>query len=411
MLGAMNWQRGALWLGGFLVLAACRGGESNAPAQISTPGLSPIAALGEQLFRDESLSVSGRLSCQSCHQPAFAHAGPSSDAVSSGGPKMDVPGIRNSPSIRYASFTPPFGYDEDGTAFGGFFRDGREPTLAAQAAQPFLDAREMANATRAEVIARLQRSPNADRFRQVFGVDALQDANRAFTNLAIAIAQFEVENPDFHRFDSRYDRYLAGKTELSEAERRGLELFEDPKKGNCAECHPNRPTKDGASPLFTDFTYDNVGVARTARIPANVDPAFFDLGLCGPERQDLAKRRELCGAFKVPTLRNVARTPPYFHNGSFDDLREVVDFYVRRDTHPEDWYPRDEDVVRKFDDLPAGMRDAVNVTEVPYDRKAGETPALTPAEIDDVVAFLKTLDDSDAPQSATAQLRERHDRR
>ena len=394
----MNVHPLALWLTSLLALVSCSGGEPVVPAQVSTPGLSPIAALGEVLFRDESLSVSGRLSCQTCHQPAFAHGAPAADPVSKGGPTMDVPGIRNSPSIRYASFTPPFGYDEEGTAFGGFFRDGREPTLAAQAAQPFLDAREMANATRAEVVARLQRSPNANRFRQVFGADSLQDADRAFTNLAIAIAQYEVENPEFHRFDSRYDRYLAGKTKLSDVELRGLELFENPEKGNCAECHPNRPTKDGLPPLFTDFTYDNVGVARTARIPANADPSFFDLGLCGPERHDLAKRRELCGAFKVPTLRNVSRTPPYFHNGSFDDLREVVDFYVRRDTHPEDWYPRDGDAVRKFDDLPAGMSDVVNVAEVPYDRKLGGVPALTSAEIDDVVAFLKTLDDGDAPQ-------------
>ena len=79
------------------------------------PACRPIAALGEQLFRDESLSTSGRLACQTCHQPEFAHAAPPTDLVSNGGPVMDIPGIRNSPSIRYASFTPPFGYDEEGT--------------------------------------------------------------------------------------------------------------------------------------------------------------------------------------------------------------------------------------------------------------------------------------------------------
>ena len=95
----------------------------------------------------------------------------------------------------------------------------------------------------------------------------------------------------------------------------------------------------------------------------------------------------------MPTLRNVSRTAPYFHNGAFKDLRETVDFYVRRDTHPEDWYPSGTGGTRKFDDLPAELADTVNTTEVPYDRKPGETPALTPAEIDDLVAFLKTLDD------------------
>ena len=380
---------------GTAAIAACGGTAPQVAAQGSapTPGLSPVAALGELLFRDESLSVSARLACQTCHRPEFAHAAPPGDLVSKGGPGMDVPGIRNASSIRYASFTPPFGYDKEGTAFGGLFRDGRAASLVEQAKLPFLDAREMANATPADVIARLRKSPNAAHFRQVFGADALDDAAAAFARLAAAIAQFEVENPDFHRFDSKYDAYLAGKARLTPQEERGLSLFEDPEKGNCAACHPNRRGDDGAPPLFTDFTYDNVGAPRNAKIPANADPAFFDLGLCGPERDDLAARLDLCGAFKVPTLRNIARTAPYFHNGSFDDLRDVVDFYVRRDTEPGVWYPKSATGVRKFDDLPGQDQSAVNVSEVPYDRKPGERPALTSAEIDDVVAFLKTLDD------------------
>jgi cytochrome c peroxidase len=376
-------------------VAACAGDTQvvATAAEPSTPGLSPVAALGEQLFRDETLSASGRLSCQTCHEPEFAHAAPPGDLVSRGGPAMDVPGLRNSPSIRYASFTPPFGYDEEGTVLGGFFRDGRVPTLVEQAKQPYLDPREMANATPADVIARLSRSPNAERFRQVFGAGALDDPEAAFARLAAAIAQFEVENPEFHRFDSKYDAFLAGRAVLSAAEERGLALFEDPEKGNCAACHPSRPAADGSPPLFTDFTYDNVGLPRNAEVPANADPAFYDLGLCGPERKDLADRRDLCGAFKVPTLRNVARTAPYFHNGAFDTLRETVDFYVRRDTEPGAWYPKSAAGIRRFDDLPARMTGAVNTSEVPYDRKPGGEPALTPAEIDDVVAFLATLDD------------------
>lgn len=380
---------------GSAAIAACGGMPPPVPVKYppSTPGLSPVAALGEQLFRDESLSISGRLACQTCHRPEFAHAAPPGDLVSKGGPGMDVPGFRNSPSIRYASFTPPFGYDAEGAPLGGLFRDGRAASLVEQAKLPLLDAREMANATPADVIARLRRSPNAARFRDVFGTDALDDPAEAFPRLAAAIAQFEVENPDFHRFDSKYDAYLAGKARLTPQEEHGLSLFEDPKKGNCAACHPNRRSDDGAPPLFTDFTYDNVGVPRNAKIAANADPAFFDLGLCGPERKDLAARHDLCGAFKVPTLRNVARTAPYFHNGSFDNLRDVVDFYVRRDTEPGLWYPMSATGTRKFDDLPGQDQSAVNVSEVPYDRKPGETPALTPAEIDDVVAFLQTLDD------------------
>jgi cytochrome c peroxidase len=377
------------------MLASCggavpTGGASPTP---STPGLSPMAALGEQLFKDTSLSVSGRLSCETCHRPEFAHAAPFADLVSQGGPYMDVPGIRNSPSIRYASFTPPFGFDEEGTAFGGLFRDGRVATLIEQARQPFLDVREMANPSVDAVIARLRRSPSAARFLAVFGATALDDAGQAFGGLAAAIAQYQVELPDFRRFDSKYDAYLAGQALLTEQESRGLSLFEDPEKGNCAACHPSRPGDDSSPPLFTDFTYDNVGVPRNARVPANADPDFFDLGLCGPERKDLAARRDLCGGFKVPTLRNVARTAPYFHNGAFGSLREAVDFYVRRDTEPGAWYPKSGAEVQKFDDSPADLAGSVNTSEVPYDRKAGGTPALTPAEVDDVVAFLKTLDD------------------
>lgn len=359
--------------------------------------LSPIAALGKRLFEDESLSASGRMSCQTCHRPEFAHAAPANDVVSSGGPDLDRPGLRNAPSIRYAGFAPAFGFADDGTPTGGLFRDGRAADLAAQARQPFLDRREMANPAVADVIEKLRRSANAAEFSRVFGAEVLADATRAFDSVAAAIAQYELENPDFHRFDSRYDGWLAGSAQLTEQELRGLDLFNDPKKGNCAACHPSERGGDGSPPLFTDFTYDNVGLPRNPAIPSNSDPEFHDLGLCGPERSDLELRRDLCGAFKVPSLRNVARTPPYFHNGAFRELREVVDFYARRDVEPQAFYPVGPGGAAKFNDLPGDLHGAVNTDEVPYDRKPGDQPALTPAEIDDIVAFLKTLDDSDRP--------------
>ena len=112
--------------------------------------------------------------------------------------------------------------------------------------------------------------------------------------------------------------------------------------------------------------------------------------MCGPFRTDLASRTDLCGAFKVPTLRNVAVTAPYFHNGRFKTLKEVVGFYVRRDTNPEEWYPLNADgSVHKFDDLPPQYHRNVNTTEVPYNRRRGDAPALTPDEIDLVVEFLE----------------------
>jgi cytochrome c peroxidase len=314
-----------------------------------------------------------------------------------GGPGLNLPGMRNVPSIRYAKFTPAFAFAEDGAPSGGFYRDGRSKDLADQARNPFIDPREMANPTIAGLVHKLSRTPYAAAFRKSFGEDVFQDPARAFDAMVAALAAYQAESPEFHPFDSKYDAFLAGNARLTEQEERGRILFNDPNQGNCAACHPSERADDGSAPLFTDFTYDNLGLPREVEIVMNKDPAFFDLGLCGPKRLDLAERHDLCGAFKVPTLRNVARTPPYFHNGGFATLREVVDFYVRRDTHPEEWYPHSEGRVQKFNDLPAEMRTNVNVDEVPYDRKPGDEPALRPDEIDDVVAFLGTLDDGYRP--------------
>ena len=150
-----------------------------------------------------------------------------------------------------------------------------------------------------------------------------------------ALQQYQQEDPEFHPFDSKYDQFLAGKTQLTDAELRGLALFNDPGKGNCAACHPSAPGADGAPPLFTDFSFDNLGVPRNPAIPATADPAYFDMGLCCPDRTrsilDPSVRR-----VQVPTLRNVATRKVFFHNGYFKSLRDALGFYVRRDTNPEE---------------------------------------------------------------------------
>ena len=207
------------------------------------------------------------------------------------------------------------------------------------------------------------------------------------------------DTAEFAPFTSKYDAFLAGRAQLSAQELRGLALFNDPTRGNCAGCHPSARGRNGEPPLFTDFTYDNLGVPRNADIPANADPTYYDLGLCGPFRTDLpADRLDLCGAFKVPTLRNVALTAPYFHNGRFATLREALEFYVQRDTSPEKFYPLDAGgQVLKFNDLPDEFKNNVNTSEVPYDRRPGDVPALDGADIDDVIAFLSTLTDGFEP--------------
>ncbi|MEE9477271.1 MAG: cytochrome-c peroxidase, partial [Roseateles sp.] len=213
-----------------------------------------------------------------------------------------------------------------------------------------------------------------------------------------ALQRYQLEDSaEFAPFSSKYDAFLAGQARLNDAELRGLALFNNPAKGNCASCHPSARGSDGSAPLFTDFTFDNLGVPRNTEIPATADPAYFDLGLCQVDRPELASRTELCGAFKVPTLRNVATRKAFFHNGRFKTLREALRFYVTRDTQPELWYPVVNGVVDKFNDLPPAYRANVNTTEVPYNRKPGDAPALSDAEIDDVIAFLGTLNDGYKP--------------
>jgi cytochrome c peroxidase len=201
------------------------------------------------------------------------------------------------------------------------------------------------------------------------------------------------QNPtEFAPFTSKYDAYLRKQIELSPQELHGLTLFNDEKKGNCASCHPSH-VKDGAFPVFSDWGHNALGIPRNPSIPANKNPAFYDLGLCGPERKDFAKNAEYCGLFRTPTLRNVTKRKVFFHNGALTDLHTVLWFYVARDLEPKWWYSKDAGGrVNMYDDLPAKYHKNIN-REPPFDRKFGDEPALTEDEIIDVIAFLKTLED------------------
>jgi cytochrome c peroxidase len=299
---------------------------------------------------------------------------------------------------------PAFSIASDGTPSGGFNRDGRAKDLLVQALRPLFAEHEMANATPADLVSRLAKAPYANEFRQVFGQNIFEDEQGTVLAVTFALAQYQKLDPDFRPFNSKYDLFLAGKLRLAPAELRGLALFNRADKGNCAACHPSGRGPGGSPPMFTDFTYDNLGVPRNAQIPANLDPDYRDMGLCGPERTDLADYPDLCGAFKVPTLRNVATRQVFFHNGQFKTLRDALRFYVRRDTTPEEFYPVDADgVAQKFNDLPAELSGNVNTAEVPYDRLLGEAPRLTDAELDDLEAFLNTLTDGYQPAVAATR--------
>ena len=378
-------------------LAGCGGGGTSSSASApDESALSPEAALGELIFKDTTLSASGRQSCASCHVPADGHSPDNALAAQLGGPAGDLQGTRKTPGIRYLAANTPFFFASDGTPTGGFFWDGRARTFAEQATEPFLNPFEMANADKAAVVAKLAAAPYADDFRRLFGATIFSDVEGAYLRLSLAVQQYEREDVEFNAYSSKYDAFLRGTAALSDQELRGLALYNSPTKGNCAGCHPSARGADGSPPLFTDFTYDNLGLPRNPELQRNADPAYFDLGLC--QRADLAGHNDLCGAFKVPSLRNVALRKAYFHNGRFKTLKDALTFYVQRDTNPEKWYPLDANgVPRKFDDLPPEFRANVNVTEVPYNRRLGDAPALNDAEVDDVIAFLRTLSDGYTP--------------
>ena len=361
-----------------------------------------MTELGRALFSDQRLSASGQMSCATCHDPRFAYGPPNDRSTQLGGPDLKSTGFRATPSLRYLQSVPPFTehfLDErtdesnDVGPTGGHGWDGRADTKHDQARLPLMSRFEMANPDLDSVVTKVAHGPLADRFRATFGDDVFSDPVRGSTAVLMCLEVFQQSPKDFYPYTSRYDGYLRRQVALSPSERRGLALFEDLKKGNCANCHPSAGYH-GAFPQFTDFGFNALGVPRNRQIPANADPAFHDLGLCGPERTDLAAHPEYCGEFRVPSLRNVAARRAFFHNGVFHTLDRVVAFYVERDTNPGKWYPKVNGQVELFDDLPPAYRKNVN-REPPFGGKPGAAPALSKAETRDLIAFLKTLTDAD----------------
>lgn len=378
-------------------LTAASALEAAVADSVAEPGpstsLSPEAALGRRIFFDPTLSASGQLSCASCHDPANAYAAPST---------ANLTGLRTVPSLRYLSDTPRFARHsyidigserEDLGPAGGLMLDGRADSLHEQALIPLTDPAEMANSSVTEIAARLEHTPYAKELQQLSG----NPANGASPLVAAAVAaveRFELEDPSFHPYNSRFDEYLRGTATLSEDELQGLKLFTNPNKGNCIACHTAATRPGGQAPIFTDHSYHALGVPRNPAIAANSKPRFFDLGLCGPKRTDLKDERQYCGYFKTPTLRNVTRRRFFFHNGRFTTLQDVMHFYVERDTEPQLWYPVISGKLVKFDDLPARDRGNVNISDAPLNRERGEKPALSAEEIRQVIAFLGTLNDA-----------------
>jgi cytochrome c peroxidase len=253
-------------------LAALSQGDARVPAQAqmmstSSRFLPPKARVGRFLFNDTRLSEPAGQSCASCHDANVAFTDPDKRIPTSQGVNPRLFGKRNAPTAMYAAYSPVFHYDaEEGVYEGGQFLDGRAANLQDQAEGPFLNPLEMANEGKEQVVDKVRAAPYAELFKDVYGWDVFADPEAAYQDIADAIAAFE-NTRTFNRFTSKYDAWQAGKAELTAQEQHGLELFEAEDKGNCAACHPSRTDDEGTPPLFTDFTYDNLGVPRNPRNP------------------------------------------------------------------------------------------------------------------------------------------------
>jgi len=403
---------GGVLLGGALLGRALLGGPvwaqdsgraAGAPFYANTfqkmPSAAALTAIGRELFADPALSASGKIACAGCHDPQHAFGPANAQPIQRGGDGRSA-GLRAVPSLMYTQNVPPFTQhfiDDEGDdsvdqgPAGGRTWDGRSQSLHDQARLPLFSPLEMAN-TDADAVIRNVQARYAAQFRAVFGEKIFDDGALAFKGVLMALEAYQQSPDEFYPYSSKYDAWLRHETSLNPQELRGLAAFNDPARGNCARCHPGAMRK-GALPQFTDFGFAAIGAPRNAAIPANADAQYYDLGLCGPLRADLRGRKEYCGLFRTPTLRNVALRPVFFHNGVLHSLRDVVRFYAERDTQPQKWYPRAPDGSTKiFDDLPAAYRANID-TQPPFDRHAGDSPPLSAADIEDIVAFLETLSD------------------
>ncbi|KWT65394.1 Cytochrome c551 peroxidase [Hyphomicrobium sulfonivorans] len=378
------------------ILASLFGYLLSGSVQSQTPGppITTVEALGSELFGDVNLSLHRSQACTSCHSPNLAFTDPRmapevGGAVSLGGDAKSL-GERNAPTVTYAAHMPEFHINAAGEPIGGFFLDGRAKTLAEQAGGPPLNPLEMGMPDKASVVERLKENPRyVAAFNALFAPGVLNDVEQGYSAMTAAIARFE-STPEFSTFDSRYDRSLRGEVKLTDQEELGRVLFFSEQFTSCSECHKGNMFGGTEKELFSNFEFHNIGVPANAALTAATGRGP-DLGLAANAHLAAADGKAASvpvsahrGKFKVPTLRNVAVTAPYMHNGVFGDLRTVVLFYDKfnnrsaaRQINPETGKPwGDPETPENIstDDLERGR-------------------AMDNRRIDAMVAFLKTLTD------------------
>jgi cytochrome c peroxidase len=402
---------------------ACAKKEDLAAVEKEEPApqeLTPKELLGKRLFFDATLSSPEGQSCATCHGPTVGWSGPDSDINSTTVvyPGAFEPRFGNTkpPTAAYAGDSPPLHIDEEGTFEGGMFWNGRAAgwelgdTIAEQAMGPFLNPLEMNMPDKKSVILKLQEADYAGLFREVWGPDSLDaenDIDGTYERIARSIAAFE-RSFEVNKFSSKFDDFWRKTQELGldvttideanmdqfkglgldDNEVHGLMLFNT--TGLCAECHVLTSEDGKTPPLFTDFTYDNLGVPRNPDNPFYIQDKEFnpdgkdwvDKGLGGfleGTEKYAQYAKDNYGKQKVPTLRNVDLRPneelvkAYMHNGFFKTLKEVVNFYNTRDDEDSGWPPPE-------------ISENVNVDEMGM-------LGLTDEEEDLIVLFMKTLSD------------------
>ncbi len=342
-------------------------------------------ALGTALFFDVNLSKNRTMSCATCHDPKTAFVDLRGNGVANmaslGDDGVSL-GDRNAPTAAYAKFFPVFqkntGKNKDKSAFlGGQFLDGREPDLAGQAGGPPVNPIEMGMPDKASVVARIKENPTyLQQFAAIYGKTVFDNTESAYAAMTDAIEVFE-KTDFFSPFDSKYDRFLRGEYELTVLEDLGRSLFFSNNNTNCSTCHM-LTREDDPKETFSNFEYRNIGVPENTALRAKNGVKVADLGLY---QNPLAQTDDNKGKFKVPTLRNVAVTGPYMHNGVFADLRTVIEFY--------DQY---NNPLRK---LNPETGQAWRAPEVEQNIALDELKAkiLTERKVDALVAFLKILTD------------------
>lgn len=388
--------------------------------------LNDTEQLGKNIFFDKKLSIDKNQACAACHSPQVGFTGPDSIINVMGsvykGSIAGRFGNRKPPAAAYAGDSPILN-NSTGKWIGGMFWDGRATgwtlgdPLAEQAKGPFLNPMEQGLPDSACVVYRVIKSDYSDLYNQVWGNDSFSviwpmDVNKtcskepgqvnlssedrnitdtAYDNIARSIAAYERSN-EVSPFSSKYDYYLKGNATLTKKEMRGLELFNNSTTARCVNCH--------VPPLFTDFSYHNLGIPKNPMNPfyyeyrwngmgGGIDWIDYGLGGFLNATQYSESAEENNGKHKVPTLRNVDKKPhksfikAYGHNGYFKSLEEIVHFYNTRDVPGAGW---------KGESWPLAEV-SVNVNQVEMGNLS-----LTPQDESDIVAFLKTLSDGYKPK-------------